>query len=656
MLLGKYYNTRTIEKFEDKKSNIVKLKTIEMLENQVLSGGFINKNLENKVIFKIGEIGLEYNYKDVNKGLTVIIDKKSSYAPLVLQKDIEYNYKLLIFPLDSLMFILIKSSKEKEYRLVYTIHNQKISNKSSIDLTGEVNDVVKYLPIKIEKNTYSIYSGENELFRLMDVNKKVYLNTNGNKLELLNKNDVEDKKSVIWNLEKRDGYFTIKNIVNNLYLSVKGNSLVLDNKKDNSIKYYILSDKKGNTIISLLGKVLRIEKLEQGNLIGEIIMEKVDNIGQWLTYGSAINIINNTNQYMSGNLNMKYPSTGLFSVYCDNIGQKDLILWLIEDYLGKKNGYYVKEGDEVYLKNNNMYLQIIKGNNSPSNLGLEISLGSQKNDNSKWIITRKEGKDRLFRKGLEVYLYHPKMDVYLYNSNKTFMLLNNEKTEIIGNNRKDGKSLWKIDTISIDYNKATDIGKVDFYKYTDNNKYYKQKEEEWKKALVKENELVKSQLTKFNELKNREKTVLESINKTNDDIRKILGEKCPPTKVCVNPIDLSCLPQKKDKNQQKKEKEELYSIVYLKDSNVKSNPYYVNSNIVKKCKTLKDYDINESPLIKNKKYVAREGAKLKITDFKLTDFPEAADLVSIETIPDDKKITDFRIEELPGFENLELKK
>ena len=351
---------------------------------------------------------------------------------------------------------------------------------------------------------------------------------------------------------------------------------------------------------------------------------------------------------------MKYSKSSLFSVYSDNIGDKNLIQWVLEDYYNKKLGYYVKEGDSIYLKNNNMYLQIIKGNSSPNNLGLEVSLGPEKNDNSKWIINKKEGSDQLFRRGIEVYLYHPKMNVYLYNTGKSFVLVGNQKIEIVGSEKKDLKSLWKFELVNLNNRKEEGLEKVDYENFNNDNRYFKKKEDEWKKMLMKQEEEIKGELKKFNSLKSREKDILNNIQNTNENIKKILSEKCPATRICLNPIDVSCIPPKKNK-EQKKNKDGLYSIVYVKDSKIKTDPYYINSNIVDKCKTLKEFDIKQSPLVKNKKYVPKDGVKLKITDFKISEFPESKDLVLIDSIPNDKKITDFKIEDLPGFEKLELK-
>lgn len=649
---------QTLEKFVDKKDDTnkpQKLKTIEMLDNQEVLGEFTNGDINEIIKFELGKIKFEFNYKDVKKGFTMNLNNKPIYTPLVLQKDVSYEYKLVIFPIENLMFILFRNKKDKDFKLIFTLHNSLVSNKTAQDLIYlNGNKSIKYGSVKVQKTGLVLNSASNELFRILDKDKKMCLNVEGGKVALLKKEDVGDKKGVLWNIERHGSYYTIRSIINNLYLSMRGNNLVLDNKKDNSIRYYVI-DNKNNYIISHLGRVLKLESLDQNDLMGNIVLEKVDNIGQWLTYGSAVNIINNENQYLSGNMNRKYEKTGLFSVYTDDLGEKNLIQWTIEDYMNRKNGYYVKEGDEVYLKNNGMYLQIIKGNYSPNRLGLEVSLGGGKNDNSKWVVTKKDGTDRFFRRGLNVYLYHPKMEVYLYSTGKKFILVGSEKIEIVGDDKRNDRAVWKLDTVSLDNNKLLDTGKVDFYKYTNDNQYFKKKEQEWKQMLIKENEEIKAQLGSYTRLENREKEIISKISETNENIKKILSEKCPATKICVNPIDVSCVPNKKKEEDKKKEKEGLYNVVYIKDTDVKSNPYYINSNKVKECKVLKDFDIKQSPLVKNKKYVAREGAKLKITDFDITEFPEGKDLVSIDTIPDDAKITDFKIEQLPGFEKLELK-
>jgi hypothetical protein len=617
---------------------------IEVLENKVIKGSFYNDSGFNNVNIILNKLEITFNFVDKSKGFTVKIADKIYSKPLELNKNTLYSFEILIYPLNNLGIILLNSGSN-EYSVLYVIRDTSLS-KQSQKLT--ISNLKSY---NLEKNEFNLLDSSNELFKLNGASSK-YLNVENNSVQLLDKVDIGDKKSVIWNIEKHRGYYTITNIVNNLYLSIKNNKLTLDSISDTNSRFYIIENNKNSNRLIIINEnfsVLNLLTLEQSNIIKEVKYEKVENIGNWITYGSGINIINDKNQYLSANINLMYDRTNTPIVFIDDLGQKELIQWTVEDYFNKKLGFYLKEQDEIYLKNNGKYLQILKGNNSPSNSGYEVSLGDKKNDNSKWIIKHTQNSiERLFKKVDEIYLYHPKMNAYLFSGNSQFKVLDQFKKEVFGSNIM---GIWRFDIVAKKSDKLI-TESVDFYKFNDDKKYFEMKENDWKKLLMLENEKIKANLNKYNELKDDEKRIIDKMNNFRNEITILEKEKCPPRKICLNSADYPCIPEKKP---QKKDNVKLYDIVYIKENTGSKGDNYLNSNNFTKCKTLNDFNIEDSEYIKKKEYIPRKGAKLKITDFSIKDFPQYNELVSIESLPDDKNISDFKIEELPGFEQLKLK-
>ena len=352
-----------------------------------------------------------------------------------------------------------------------------------------------------------------------------------------------------------------------------------------------------NKLVILVDKDRYIVLNQLGKLM-DIHIDKVVNNDTWLTYGSTINIINNNKQYLSSNKNLKYDfkgASGLSAVYCDNIASKELISWTIE---GLHNKPLVKTGNSIYLSNNNMYLQIIHGNPTANKLGLEISMDNEKSDNSKWIIMTVDN-SRLFRKDSNIYLYHPKYDVYLYNTGKRFTLVKMLKYEVVGLDVKDAKAIWTISNIILPATNTESDDSLDYYKFNKEKVYINQRETQWKKLLDSENEKVKDGLRTFNKLKGISDDIEAGINKVKVNIATVFKTKCPP-KI---PIDNSV----------------KYDIIYEQTPK--------NTNI-----------------------------KKRRNDIINTDKVTPCDYISIESIPEDKKITDFKISELSGFNRLQLKK
>jgi hypothetical protein len=665
--IGKSINSRKenfLDKIEDtgtrdeiigsnKSSNYTSLysKELEILDNKEIKGTFELDDIKGDLLLKIGGIGVEFDLTNTKKGITIYINNKILIQiDKTIQNKVKYEYRILFFPIENYMIFMLNDE------IFYNDFNKEVgipSKKIEILLKG--SDVKLGKPL-INDIQYKFLKSKSELFKIN--NKTNYLNINDSGIELLDKKSIGDKKTVIWNIEKNNKYYTIKNIINNLYLVID-TEIKLSAKNDKLSDLIILEDNKSNyVIINSIGKVLQLKDIKQRNKwIEGLKLDEVQNIGSWINYGSTVNLANSSKQYISGNLNYKYDfagSSGLPSVYADDEGKKELIQWTLEYVSEGKKGYYVKEGDSIYIKNNGLYLQIIRGNPTPGGIGMELSLGPNKNRNSNWIIMHKKGSDRLFRKDSEIYLYHPKSESYVYNTENLFNIGGTQKIETIGIDKKNSKSVLYIsNVVSLEKVKIDKEVTIDYYRFNLDKVYFDNKDKEWRDLLEQENRKIKENLEKYDKLKKKETEINSAIVKTKENITKIQETKCPPRKLCLDAIDYSCIPQKNKKS--KKEKSKLYDVVYVKDTNIVDDPNWINTNDVTKCKTINDYDITKSDSIKNKKYVLKKGTKLKITDFKFTDFPEANDYISIESLPEDKKITDFKISEIPGFNGLELK-
>jgi len=625
-------------------------KEIEVLENTELMGTFQVDDTKGNVLLKIGGIRIEYDVF-TSKILFHYSGKKDIEIKVPLVQKKSYAYRVLLFPIENYMIFILDG------QLLYSGGNEQVGIPGKtvhVSVKGSIGSISQP---KISLFPFNFMSTKQELFQIN--NGKNVLNVNGSTLELIDKASVGDKKTVIWNIEKNKGYYVVRNIVNGFYLGVKS-GLVLQPQQDKNTRFIILEGNKNMIIFHASGKVIQLDQLAQTNKwIEGLALKKVDNVGEWINYGSTIHMVNSSKQYLSGNLNYKYDfngSSGLPAVYADDLGDKTLIQWTLESLTESKRGHYVKEGESVYIKNNGNYLQVIKGNPTPNGIGMEVSLGPEKNNNSKWTIMHHSDKNLLFRKGGEVYFYHPKTEQYLYNTNASFTIGGKDKIETICIDKKTSQSVWIIGkVVSLEGKRQNKEATMDYYRFELDKTYFTNQDQNWKDRLEKENEKIKKNLEKYNKLKEEEVTVDSSMRKSKENIVEIQKTKCPPRKLCLNAIDYECIPQKNKEKKDPKEKDKRYDIVYVKEKKETNDPRMINTNEVTKCKTLKDFDITKSEYIKKEKYVPRKGTKLKITDFTFTDFPEANDYVSIESIPEDKKITDFKISELPGFNDLELK-
>ena len=566
-----------IEGFDIKKNETLYL---DLLDNKELQGSFIIENLQDRIILNIGKIHIDFDIINNN----IIINKKVN-TKFVFMKSNTYNFRILLFPLENYILLVINN------KVMYSDYNNDVGAPyKKIELLS--NNINKVNKLVVVNSQYSFLDPTNELYKI-------------------------DNYDGIWNIEKLNKYYSIVNIDTNLYLGMK-DKIYMDKINTPYNKLIILQSKNGNIIINKIGNVMNINN--DNIWYDKLMIKKVLNIDGWLKHGSTINVINSSKQYLSGNPNFRYNfsgSSGLPAVYCDNEGNNQLIGWTIDGLEKTKIGTLVKNNEGIYLKNNGMYLQIIRGNPSPSKKGMEISLGKVKNDNSKWNIISVIP-NRLYKKNINIYLYHPKTDTFLYNTDNKFKLAGIDKIEIIGLDKKNSNSIWTIDNIISVKDKINIPQTINYNRFRVEKKHMNNREKEWKSLLQDENKKIKKQLIKFNTLKGITDDIELGIKKTKLDIETISKKKCPPSKLCLNPIDYNCIPPKKILNTNKTEK--TYDIIYVKKPGVKPID-----------KTLID-----------------------VQDIK-TCGPNPMDYISIESIPEDKKITDFKINELPGFNILKLK-
>jgi hypothetical protein len=534
-MIKKFKKTYNVETFESGPISF------ELLENTEIDGSFIPKSLLGGVDIKLGISNIKFNIG----GKNIIINDlhKIEFTYIIGTK---YNYKIIAFPLENYIIIFIND------KVIYSKYLNTVTlSKHKLDVLVENGHTITN--ITTVKSSLRFLGISNALYK---INNEQY------------------------DIQMNNKYYSLRNIKNNLYLGVEKKDRVIT--PDN--KLVILVDKDRYFVINQLGKSM------------DIHIDKIVNADTWLTYGSTINIINNTKQYLSSNKNLKYDfkgASGLSAVYCDNIASKELISWTIKGLTEGASKPLVKTGDSIYLSNNNMYLQIIHGNPTANKLGLEISIGNEKNDNSKWTIMTLDN-SRLFRKDSNVYLYHPKYDVYLYNTGKNFTLVKILKGEVVGLDIKDSKAIWTISNIILPTNTESDDS-LDYYKFNKEKVYINKREAEWKKLLDSENEKVKEGLRTFNKLKGISDDIEAGINKVKTNIDIVLKTKCASKTLIESDLK--------------------YDIIYEKKPKQSARKYIINTDKVTPC-----------------------------------------DYISIESIPEDKKITDFKINELSGFNRLQLKK
>ena len=448
----------------------------ELLENTEINGSFTPKDLLGDVEIKSSIINIKFNIGGKNIIINDLDKIDFTYATGTI-----YTYKIVLFPLENYIVLLINDN------LIYS----------------KFLETIKYSNTKLEV----LVQNGHTITNITTVKSPLQFLVASNTLYKIG-NDVYD-------VEKKNKYYSLRNIKNNLYLGVT----TKDSVETSDNKLVILNDKTLYIIINESSKLM-------GTWKSGVNVFKVINANTWLTYGSTINIINNNKQYLSSNTSIKYDfkgSSGLPPVYCDNIAKNELISWTIKSIIDTPNKPLVKNGDSVYLSNNNMYLQIIRGNPTPNKVGFEVSMGNEKNDNSKWVIMTVRG--RLFQKDINMYLYHPKTDSYLYNTGKQFTLVKILKNEVVGLETKDNNATWIISNIILP-SETTDADTIDYFNYNNEKEYITKREGEWKQLLDAENEKVKDRLRAYNKLKSIDDDLDAGLNKIKENVATILKSKC----------------------------------------------------------------------------------------------------------------------------------
>jgi hypothetical protein len=503
-----------------------------------------------------------------------------------------YNFKILLYPVEQFIAIII---------------NDNLLFSEFIDLDiDNVQFIVKDVAngqrtfFQAKKLDYKFLGNDVELGKL-HVNNR-YLDASSGVPALVNG---DSQPGSIWSIERHGGkYYSIKSIKNNLYLGFKP-FLYLSNIHDNGTKLIILCRKTDCIIFNKTSYVLNIEAGKMNTIFNSVLkIDKVNNVENWITYGSTFNLVNNTKEFLSGNPNLKYDfpgSSGLSAVYSDTVADNQLINWTIEDHSNKYIGHLVKPGNGVYLKNNGYYLQVIRGNPTPSRNGVEVSLGSEKDDNSKWIIKHIGNSRGLYKKDDAIHLYHSKTGTYLYNIGKKFTISGHTKNEVVSLDKTDRNSVWTIGNSIILENKSSEKNTISYYRYKKHEDYLTSKERLWKKMIDFENKKIKEQLSKYNRLKGVEEDIEKSIKQIQGDITNLEKTKCPNKKVCPKVSSGSCIEDKTSKP---------YSIIRRKDTvnngmSNSSNPNWIDTDNVGRCKSLADFDIETSPYVKNKEYIKK---------------------------------------------------
>lgn len=566
---------------------------IELLEPTEIIGRLFLNYYVGTINIHLGDIELIFSQKS-----TTILSKGKKLHELNfgLNTKFLYNFRILLYPVEQFIAVII---------------NDKILFSEFIDLDiNNVQFIVKDVAngqrtfFEAKKLDYTFLGNNIELCKL-HVNNR-YLDASSGVPALVNG---DSQPGSIWSIERHSGkYYSIKSIKNNLYLGFKP-FLYLSNINDNGTKLIILCRKTDCIIFNKNSYVLNIEAGKMDSIFNSVLkIDKVSNIEHWITYGSTFNLINNTKEFLSGNPNLKYDfkgSSGLSAVYSDNVADSQLISWTIEDHSNKHMGYLVKEGSSVYLKNNGYYLQVIRGNPTPSRNGTEVSLGDEKDDNSRWIIKHIGNSRGLFKKDDSIYLYHSKTGTYLYNSGTNFNISGHIKKEVVSLDKTDHNTIWTIGNSIILENKNENFGSentISYYRYKKQEDFLTSKERLWKTMIDFENKKIKEQLSKYNKLKSVEEDIEKSIKQTQDNITNTEKTKCPNKKVCSKLPSGSCIEDKTSKP---------YDIIRRKDTSIStsnssnSNPNWINTDSVDRCKSLADFDIETSPYVKNKQYVKK---------------------------------------------------
>lgn len=557
---------------------------LELLEAKEVIGRLFLDYYVGSINIQLGDLELIFSPKSSK---ILFKGKQLNEFDFVLTTKILYNFRILVYPLEDFIAIIVND------KLIFS--NFIGLGKSQLDIKFIVKDVANGQRTFFETKPaqYNFLSTDVELAKL-HVNNR-YLDSSSGLPTLIN-GDITP--NTIWSIEKLGKYYSIKSIKDNSYLGFN-QKMYLTNTSDDSSKLVILCKDSDCIIFNRKNFVLNIESGKIDNVFYSVLkLDKVTNIEQWINYGSTLSIVNSNKQYLSGNPNFKYDfkgSSGLSSVYVDTMADNQLINWTIDDLDGKQSGHLVKDGTPIYLKNNGEYLQVIRGNPIPSSVnsksnsgslkGMEVSLGSDKNKNSMWVLKGVGASKGLFKKDDNVYLYHPQTSTYLYNSGKKFTIAGHSKMEVITLDNKDKNTIWTIVSPKIiettkettkEITKET-YGDINYNKFKEDKEYLTKKENDWKQMLQLEDKKIKEQLYKYNTLKGITEDLDKQIKNIHDELDTFGKTKCPNRKVCQKLVYGDCVPDTLSKP---------YEVVYKKDNGgiIKSTKW-INTGDVTKCNT-----------------------------------------------------------------------
>ncbi len=540
---------------------------MELVEPQEVTGRLFLDYYVGSISIHLGDVELVLSPKS-----TKILHngKQLHELDFGLKTKILYNFRILLYPIEDFIAIIVND------KLIFSDFIRNIG-RPQLDVKLVVKDVANGKRTFFESKAaeYSFLTPDVELCKLHVGNR--YLDYSSGIPALVNGDIIPNN---IWSVERNSKYYSIKSLKDNSYLGFN-QGMYLTNTLDEGSQLVILC--KGNDCIVFNKKnyVLNIESGKIDNVFYSVLkLDKIDNVEQWINYGSTFSLVNRNKEYLSGNPNMKYDfkgSSGLSSVYVDTIADNQLINWTIEDLDGKLSGHLVKDGRPIYLKNNGQYLQVVRGNPTFSGNGMEVSLGGEKNKNSAWVLKGMGGSKGLFKKDDQIYLYHPQTGSYLYNSGNKMSLAGHSKMEVISLDKSDKNSVWTIVSPKILEMTKESYGDINYYKFKEDQEYLTEKEKEWKKLLELEDKKIKNQLHKYNTLKNVTEDLEKDIKGIHDELETLGKTKCPNRKVCQKLVYGDCVQDKLSKP---------YEVVYKKDNGgiIKSTKW-INTSDVVKCKT-----------------------------------------------------------------------
>jgi hypothetical protein len=544
---------------------------VELLEAREITGRIFMDYYVGNITIHLGDVELVLSPKS-----TKILQKGKQLYELDfgMKTKILYNFRILLYPIEDFIAIIVND------KLIFS-NFIKSMGKPQLDVKFVVKDVAngKRTFFQSKQAEYSFLTPDVELCKLHIGNK--YLDYSSGIPALVNGDILPNN---IWSVERKSKYYSIKSLKENSYLGFK-QTMYLTNTMDEGSKLVILVKGNDCIIFNKTNYVLNIESGKLDNVFYSFLkLDKVDNIEKWINYGSTFSLVDSKKRYLLGSSNLKYDfkgSSGLSSVYVDTVADNQLINWTLEDLDGKLSGHLVKESSQIYLKNNGQYLQVIRGNPTPTGTpgGMEVSLGDQKNKNSMWILKKYGQTKGLFKGDDTIYLYHPHTGTFLYSNGKNFTLAGHSKMEVITLANKDNNIIWTIVSPKIlESSKDTkeNYGDLNYYKFKEDKEYLTEKEREWKRLLEKEDKKIKEQLHKYDKLRGIREDLEKNIKGVHDELDTLTKTKCPNKKVCPKLVYGDCVPDKLSKP---------YEVLYKKDDGIIKSTKWINTSDVTSCAT-----------------------------------------------------------------------